>query len=161
MDEASPHAVESEVTSFESRIGCRLPEDYRQFLVATNGGYLAGKIRFSNGSDRDEDCQPEIDLISGVRQDESFSLDWARECYQLSILRIPREMLWIMRDPFGNGILIGLEGEYRGKMYFWDHECEPNPSKWDGKPSKAANITFLTNSFTEFVDKLVPNDARY
>jgi hypothetical protein len=64
-----------------------------------------------------------------------------------------------MDDPFGNGICIGLTGEHRGRMYFWDHECAPDPDEWDGSADTTENVTLVANSFTEFVGGLKSSDA--
>ena len=56
-----------------------------------------------------------------------------------------------MDDPFGNAICLGIAGEYRGRIYFWDHEMEPDPGEWDGAVETAGNVQLLANSFGEFV----------
>ncbi len=76
-----------------------------------------------------------------------------RVCYET---RIPRDLLWIMDDPFGNAICLGLRGECRGKIYFWDHKHEPAVGKWDGEVDTAENVTLIAASFTDFVNGLAP-----
>jgi hypothetical protein len=56
-----------------------------------------------------------------------------------------------MDDPFGNAICIGVSGKHRGKVFFWDHECEPDPESWDGEVSSAGNIELISGSFSDFV----------
>ena len=41
----------------------------------------------------------------------------------------------------GNAICLGLSGEHRGRVYFWDHENEPDPDEWDGEVETAGNLT--------------------
>jgi len=159
MEYTQPPAPESELSSFESSIGCRLPEDYRQFLVASNGGYVGGSLWFLGPWLTDQTVEAGVHHVGGFRQESYFSLLWARNCYQERELRIPRELLWVMDDPFGNAICIGLTGEHRGRMYFWDHECETDSDEWDGSADTAENVTLLTKSFTEFVSGLKPSDA--
>ncbi len=72
--------------------------------------------------------------------------------------RIPDDLLWIADDPFGNAICIGIRGRYFGKVYFWDHEREPDEKTWDGSVETAGNIQFLANSFRQFVAGLKPED---
>ena len=76
-----------------------------------------------------------------------------RDCYQISERRIPCELLWIADNDFSAAFCIGLTGEHRGKIYFWDNDNEPG-SRWDGRFETADNITLLANSFTEFIGGL-------
>lgn len=62
-----------------------------------------------------------------------------------------------MDDPFGNAICLGISGNERGKVYFWDHEMEPDDD-WDGRLETAGNVQLIADSFTEFVAGLAPND---
>jgi hypothetical protein len=71
--------------------------------------------------------------------------------------RIPDSLLPIADDGLGNKFCIGIKGENRGKIFFWDHELERNaiitPSAndvqdyWD-------NITFVCDNFEQFIDRL-------
>jgi hypothetical protein len=63
-----------------------------------------------------------------------------------------------MGDPFGNAICLGVTGRWRGKVYFWDHDSEPDLDEWDGSVDTAENITLLAHSFTDFVARLRPID---
>jgi hypothetical protein len=143
-DKVSP-ASPDDVAAFEAEIGTTLPDDYRQFLLRSNGGSLGDKYEL-------EGTYAVIASVGGFR--EGYSLRSARACYQASPVRIPRALLWIMDDPGGNAICLGLTGEYRGKVYFWDHDEEPHPDEWDGEVETAGNIQWLANSFTDFVARL-------
>ena len=135
-------ASPADVAAFEAEIGATLPDDYRQFLLRSNGGSLGDKYEL-------EEAYVIIGSVGGFR--EGYSLRSARGCYQGSPVRIPCTLLWIMDDPGGNAICLGLTGEHRGKVYFWDHDEEPYPDEWDGQVETAGNIRLLANSFTEFV----------
>jgi len=39
-----PPAQATRVAAFENSIGHVLPDDYRQFLIACNGGYAGGRV---------------------------------------------------------------------------------------------------------------------
>lgn len=158
IEDTLPPAPNAALAAFESVIGCRLPEDYRQFLIACNGGYVGGSLWYCGPTPDGDDADAGVHHVGGFRVESYFSLTWSRDCYQGSEVRIPLELLWIMDDPFGNAICIGLVGENRGRMFFWDHELELDPEDWDGSIGTAENITLLANSFTEFVDGLRPSD---
>jgi hypothetical protein len=64
-----------------------------------------------------------------------------------------------MDDPFGNAICLGIRGEHRGRVYFWDHEREPDADEWNGEVQTAGNLQLLADSFTDFVAGLADQSA--
>lgn len=145
-------APEAAVLAFEQSIGAILPDDYRAFLVACNGGFLSGTLGFEAVDPSGEPLGVSIHHIGGMRAENHFSLSWARAIYRG---RIPDDLLWIMDDPCGNAICLGLRGTYTGKVYFWDHENEPDDD-WDGDVESAGNITCLADRFADFIAALRP-----
>ena len=85
-----------------------------------------------------------VDHIGGFRTESYFSLTRRLDRYKG---RIPRELLWIMDDPCGNAICVGIIGSYRGRVYFWDHEQE------EDEPS-LRNISEIAETFAGFVNAL-------
>jgi hypothetical protein len=150
IDKKLPPAPEAGVMRLETSLGSQLPVDYRKFLFACNGGYVGGALWFKGPTPTGETADAGVHHIGGIRRESHFSLQWRRECYEG---RIPEGLLWIMDDPFGNAICLGISGSYRDKVYFWDHEREPG-EEWDGSVETADNIQLLANSFTEFVAEL-------
>lgn len=63
--------------------------------------------------------------------------------------RIPKQLLPIACDPFGNDICLAISGRRRGKVYFWDHELELGVPSW-------FNVFFVAKSFDNFIDILRP-----
>ena len=160
VESKQPPAPEPRLRAFEAAIGGPLPADYRAFLVATNGGSLGGKLWFIGPTPEGLKADAGVHHVGGFRREQWFSLERSREVYQGLDLRIPRELVWVMDDPFGNAICLGVRGRYCGKVYFWDHEEEPEPETWDGAIETAGNLMLLANSFTEFVGGLVPTESR-
>jgi len=142
-----PPASAADVSAFELSLGCRLPEDYREFLIACNGGFVGGTLWFKGLTPTGEPADAGVHHIGGFRQESHFSLVWHRECYEG---RIPNDLLWIMDDPFGNAICLGIEGAHFGMVFFWNHKIEPD-DEWDGTVEKAGNLQLLANSFSDFV----------
>lgn len=132
--------------ALEDGIGQRLPEDYRKFLIACNGGSLGGRLWFYKAGSVLPDAAPHH--IGGIRPERPFSL-----LAQLHALhgKIPIDLMWIMDDAFGHGICLGVAGKLRGHVYFWDHEKAPSTGAWDGRVESAANVRLLAESFTDFV----------
>lgn len=152
----SPAPTEK-LEAFEKAIACKLPPDYRRFLVACNGGYVGGALWFMGPTPEGKKADAGVHHVGGFRAQSYFSLTSNRKMYGE---RIPRELIWIMDDPFGNAICLGVLGKYRGKVFFWDHENEPDETTWDGSAGSAGNVELLANSFTDFVAGLIPlNDV--
>lgn len=153
IHQKSPPALEADLSAFELSLGCRLPEDYRAFLVACNGGYVGGTLWFTGPTPEGESADAGVHHIGGLRQESHFSLAWHRECYEG---RIPDDLLWVMDDPFGNAICLGIRGQHAGRVFFWDHENEPD-EQWDGSVESAKNLQLLANTFADFVAGLHSN----
>ena len=159
MKSKLPPAKDADISSMEKELGAKLPGDYRQFLVLTNGGHIGGRYWFKGPTPEGKPADAGVNHVGGFREEYYFSLADHRECYQGPEPRIPLELMWIMDDPFGNAICLGLRGKHRGRVYFWDHEREPEPDEWDGQVETAGNIRLLANSFTEFVAGLRPLES--
>jgi len=153
INDKLPPAPIKELAAFEEAIGHSLPDDYRRFLISCNGGYLGGALWFKGPTPEGKGADVGIHHIGGFREESYFSLEEHRDCYEG---RIPKALLWVMDDPFGNAICLGLSGPHRGQVYFWDHENEPEDD-WDGEILTAGNLQLIANSFTEFVSGLQPN----
>ena len=154
--EMPPPAL-GEVEAFEVEIGTILPDDYRQFLLRCNGGRLDW-YRFNGPTPEGGTWPAVISHVGGLREESDLSLRAANRCYQGGELQIPRPLLWIMGDPGGNAICLGLTGRYRGRVYFWIHDEQPAPEEWDGEVETAGNVILLADSFTDFVAGMEPED---
>lgn len=152
IEDKQPPAPASALATFERTVGHTLPDDYRRFLVACNGGYVGGSFWFKGPTPEGKVADAGVHHVGGFREEWHFSLPEHRQCYDG---RIPTALVWIMDDPFGNAICIGVDGPYRGLIYFWDHEKEPDED-WDGKVDSAGNLQLIANSFTDFVAGLLP-----
>ncbi|MBI9076954.1 MAG: SMI1/KNR4 family protein [Desulfatibacillum sp.] len=125
-----------------------LPEDYLSFLKQCNGGVPENAVFefLENG-------KPSGSVIScflGVFEErDTHSIGYALDIYAG---RIPKELLPIADDAFGNLILMGLKKRRRGKIYFWDHELESDEStgKYWG------NVTQIAEDFSTFFQSLSP-----
>lgn len=154
IGDKQPPAPVNEVAAFEKRIGCPLPEDYRRFLVACNGGWAGGSLWFTGPTPEGQTVDAGVHHIGGFRDERYLSLEDRRRVYDG---RIPKALIWVMGDPLGNAICLGVKGPARGRLYFWDHECEPD-EEWDGEIESAGNLQLLADSFTEFVIGLRPTE---
>ncbi len=138
------------IAAFEAEIGTGLPDDYRAFLQAVNGGWLGGAVLVHGATPDGEPIDTDLHHVGGLRSEPPMDLRNARATYQDWIARIPRDLIWIMDDSGGNAICLGIAGDARGKVYFWDHELEPDLDDWDGTLEGTGNISLLGHSFATF-----------
>jgi hypothetical protein len=142
----SSAADEARVVALEGRLGHHLPADYREFLLRHNGGRPDPAVfRFAVRSGRDTDSTVDwfLALYDGEHSNLETVIGWLTD-------RTPPQLLPIAIDPFGNFVLLGLSGDSRGKVYFWDHEREP-----DSQPDWS-NIARIADSFDDFLRGLKP-----
>lgn len=142
---ANPHGPidRARLEAFEARLGAVLPADYRQFLVTHNGGeFLPEEIVLPGQAEPFASTNPMFGLHDGP-----LSLE---EIYENVESEIPGDVLAFGEDAGGNLLCIGIRGNHRGKVYFWDqNESSPGEDEpgWSG-------MTLLAESFDEFVAAL-------
>lgn len=132
---------EAAIAAFEASRGFPLPSDYREFLLTTNGGKPepgAFQLALRSGPYTDS----VVHWFHALGHDlESTADEMAR--------RVPPELLPIASDPGGNLVCLGVAGDARGKVYFWDHEHERYPTGW-------SNVDLVADSFNAFLRGLTP-----
>ena len=131
------------INALEKRCSIVLPEDYRTFLVNTNGGKpVERKFAFiENG----RQTHSGVNCFFADCENQMNGLDSILKIYAG---RIPDSFFPIATDSFGNLILMSCRNNDRNTIYFWDHEKENDP------PS-LANMIPVANSFSEFIEQLV------
>lgn len=130
---------EARLASFEAKCGGKLPQEYRAFLLAANGGRPV-KRRFSF-LDNGKRTESVVDWFFGDCDDPDYGLVSNLEVYEG---RIPNGWLPVATDPFGNLILLSLKGNVSGIVSFWDHERE-DPDDFN------KNVLHLADNFNAFL----------
>ena len=121
----------TDLAALEKRLGKPLPEEYRDFLLANNGGCPTPN-EFAESSVRT--------FLSVGAEYPMDDLETMADDYSD---RIPADTLPIGKDELGNLILLAVSGGQRGAVYFWDHELEDSP---DGLSQVGDSLTsFLSN----------------
>jgi cell wall assembly regulator SMI1 len=148
---------EERLARLESQLKARLPEDYRAFLLQSNGGRPA-PCRFTfalEGEEQesilewffavhdqpyeeDEDWGP--DAGEGLPPYFAQPLDEVRKDFRSEMPKA--KVLPVGRDPGGNLVCLGYAGKWAGRVYFFDHEM--------------GMLVHLAESFTEFLAGLSP-----
>ena len=67
--------------------------------------------------------------------------------------RMPKRLVPIASDSFGNQICIAVSGDDRGSIFFWDHEKEADEGEGES-PETIGNVTLIADSFSAFLDLL-------
>jgi cell wall assembly regulator SMI1 len=131
-------ASEADVQRLEQRIGSRLPEAYRAYLLRQDGGRL-------------QDNTDAVKEIFGIRDDAP---DWANLWDKLDVFhgRVPAWLLPVAQDEYGNLFAISLRDSDRGSVWFWDHEEEAD----EGEPPSEDNIELRAADWDQFLQQLQP-----
>ncbi|EOV9527773.1 MULTISPECIES: SMI1/KNR4 family protein [Bacillus cereus group] len=133
-----------EIEKFEIENGVKLTEKYKKFLLQWNGGYPERSI--FNISD--ELGKSVLNVFNGIG-DMYDNLEKVIDIYEF---RLAKGFIPIADDSAGNVICLGTEESYYEKIYFWDHEKEPED------PDDMSNMYFLANDIDEFLDNLYEDD---
>ncbi len=130
-----PPASPEQIVRLEERLGRALPADYRDYLLAQDGGRLAS----NDGA---------VDTIFGLGDVP----DWASMWDKLDVLkdRMPSWLVPVADDAYGNLYAVSLRPSDFGSVWFWDHEEEAD----EGQPPSEENISFKAGSWTAFLERL-------
>tara|TARA_B100001094_G_scaffold117190_1_gene113040 strand:+ start:7730 stop:8224 length:495 start_codon:yes stop_codon:yes gene_type:complete len=138
------------VQDFESQLGVILPEDYFKFLCENDHCYTEADV-----FDFIKDGRKNTSILHGFFGFDAPSYGDIVQHLQVRKGRIPSFMLPIASDPGGNDILIGIKGEYRGHIYFWDHEMEYDEDQDDCTVDEyRLNLHFIAADFKSFINSL-------
>jgi hypothetical protein len=147
MVESEKITTSKEIEQFEALIGQMLPDEFKQFLLLHNGGSPEpeGFKFFLN------DNEPEMAMVAWFLALYEGEDENIRDDFYTFKDRIPKNMLAVARDPGGSLILLGLQDENKGQVFFWLRELEAE----DGEPATYDNVAFVANSFNEFLDSFI------
>ncbi len=145
-----PATDEAGVLAFESKIGARLPADYRAFLLETNGGVPTNRC-FTFGKPGAFYSDSMVRYFLSISEELGISLSHKFEIYTAAD-RVPGNTLPIAVDPGGNLVLIGISGPETGKIYFWDHEVEG----LEEDSASPRHLHLVAQTFSDFLSKLTP-----
>jgi hypothetical protein len=133
--------------AFEKSIGCRLPDEYRQFLMVCAGGYFQGSAEFNWPQGH---WAGAVQEVLGLRRDEC-SLVQTRQTPQWPTVD---ELLWIMSDHGGNPICMTIDKAHFGKIWFIDHEIAEYEKPWtlaEAMSNEWGYVLPLAPTFGDFV----------
>lgn len=117
----------SNILAFESEVGIKFPEDYKAFIIKSNGG-IPKENWLYNFFDKvtERKNTSVIRKFFSLTSDNSVLKNNLREIYNTMTNEkaIPNDMLPIADDPGGNIIGISLNKNDFGYVYFLNHEYD-------------------------------------
>lgn len=131
---------QTDVENLENKIGFKLPLDYVNFILENNGG-TPTKVFFDFIEDGST-SQSVVHLFLPIGEQYKENV---LNTYQffLNENSLPKGIIPIGRDPYGNLICLSLLESQYNQIFFWDHELE------DEK-----NLFFISHSFESFLNNL-------
>ena len=143
--------TEQELEKVEERIRFKMPQDYRRFLMKSNGGSTPKDSYFCVKVPRVEESI-DIDLFLGHKPKRSSSrlskicdLGHWFDMFGYEYEGINTAQI-VLSDP--GVIVIGYENDPRDGVYLWDHTLELETSTEDDCMYKIAD------TFDEFISKI-------
>jgi hypothetical protein len=140
---------------FEKSIGCRLPDQYRQFLLTCAGGWFRGSAEFNWSQGH---WAGAVKAVLGLSRGDC-SLVQTRLTPQWPTVD---ELLWIMSDHGGNPICMTIDKEHFGKIWFIDHELAEYEKPWtlaEAMSDEWGYVLDLAPTFGDFIAGLYEKAA--
>lgn len=131
-----------DIIQFEQEYEVTLPKQYVDFLLEYNGGFPQ-ESNFKLPDDEGESLVNEFYGIGDMKSNLG-------KVFEVLEGEIREDFISIGNDPGGNEILLGVSGEYQGKVYFWIHDIEPE--------DEMDNMFILAGNFTEFFNNLYESE---
>ena len=148
LDESEEKLTVDEIQSFEKKIGKIFPNDFKKFLLKSNGGYPREElfthpfIEINPNTNIEFVQETDVEKFFSLNEMEFEYGDIVDEDY------ISEEYVPFARTSFGNLLLIRLdESEFNGNIYFSNHDL------FNSKKNKFT-ISKVCNSFNEFIDSV-------
>ncbi|TYR78593.1 SMI1/KNR4 family protein [Priestia megaterium] len=129
-----------QIEIFENENNIKLTEHYINFLLKWNGGKVIPNLFMISN----EQGPSVLNVFYGIGD----MYDNLTDFIEIMDERLPVGFIPIGDDPSGNVICLGTKEPYYDKIYFWDHEQEPED------PDDMSNMYFLANGIDEFLDNL-------
>lgn len=149
MEWRGPVVGETEIATFEARFAWQLPEDYRRFLRAVNGGRLARSNRqFAHGV---------VNMLLSLNATEYEVDDLAATLLRARRKSPSLDLLPVGYDDGGAPILLVVAGERRGEVWM-ENTSDPRPPGSNPRVDwwQRRDMWKLAGSFDEFLRSLRP-----
>lgn len=142
----------TDIKTFENNYNISFPVDFKNFLLANNGGKTSKRRRFRTNDDKKEGkITSSIILFYPISDETEANLEEKYRLYNVGNI-IPRNFLPIGEDPRNNLICMSIEGNDTGSIY----HCEMDYFDYlkEGRELEQKHIRLVSKSFSEFVNSL-------
>nr|WP_238350729.1 SMI1/KNR4 family protein [Kribbella shirazensis] len=139
--ETYPAVPASRLMELEERLGARLPESYRAYLAAQDGGALEG---YNNHG---------IEIILGIGEVPKWSSLWYLLGQDGDV--IPAGCIPVGTDAGGGLFLLAVTAQDRGSVWYQSSELEED----DEGVSHPVVLERLADSWDEFLASIEPLEA--
>jgi cell wall assembly regulator SMI1 len=128
--------TEEQILLLEEKLSSPLPQDYRGFLLAFNGGSPTPNVFFISPAQQESN----LSILFGITLKKAYDL-WtnALDAYE----DMDRTVLPIGEDPGGNQIYMSLHPDMYGHIFFRDHELPVSDCPY-----------LIATSFTDLLEML-------
>ena len=118
---------EEKLQMFENELKVKLPVDYKEFMLAHNGGMPEDDLMFNyHNSVNNKESRSLIQMFYIIYEEENYEIyNLKNICFTLwNDKALTKDYLAIAEDPAGNYVCISLNAETYGNIYFCNHEYE-------------------------------------
>jgi cell wall assembly regulator SMI1 len=150
LDDTGPPLTEIALAKLEEQLELKLPQDFRAFLLESNGGYLEEGLTVDfveTGYETVTSTLINEFYYLGSSTDRSFSNIASEHVRLIENDLIPPSLIPVATDAGGNYILLCVSGDDYGHVYFANHELEDPETGY-------LVMSSIADSFTEFIDML-------
>ena len=151
MTESGKALTEAQLQAVESRFGLALPNSYRRFLLAHNGG-RSERCVFYYKDESGPYTDSVIDWWFAINDGGNPSFEEYYQEFKIDEVRVPVSLVPIAHDPGGSLICISVGKEDNGSIYFWD--AGDDSGYVPGETPTMSNCHLVADSLEEFVDSL-------
>ena len=128
------------LTELEQNLSVTLPEDYKRFLLAFNGGYPEHEAFNYDGNKSFA-----IQRFYPLTDDDVIRVDLLRDAYGDSVA----DLLQIGISSFGDPLCLAVGAIHHGSVWWYNHEYDPDDDPHNG-------LTELAPTFEDFLMGLKP-----
>jgi SMI1 / KNR4 family (SUKH-1) len=139
----TPLPTAQDIDRLEQDVG-PLPAAYAAFLMRTNGGIPHRSTLVTRDNER------VVNFFFPLNHPPHFP-DGLRAVRSLYAARVPAHMLPIASAGGGDLLLLGLAGERRGSIHYWDHDLECDD---DDAADYFDNVECVAGSIDALLDRL-------
>jgi cell wall assembly regulator SMI1 len=151
IHESRPAASATQVADAEAKLQVKLPDDYRAFLMKTNGGYPEPDgfvVAWQPAQAPAPDWRTsKLSRFYAITEERTSNL--LRANMVTFARRLPAQTIAIAIDAGGNQLLLALGGPLAGKVLFWVKDLEAQDDAAPGYD----NVGIVADSFTDLLQQ--------